>query len=47
VVWALLQADRLLTIRSGDRRQQLEIGASLTGLIAVFGSIIWFAAHAG
>ena len=45
VVWALLQADRLLTIRSGDVRQQLGIGASLTGLIALFGSIIWFAAH--
>jgi hypothetical protein len=47
MVWALLQADRLLTIRSDDVRQQLGIGASLTGLIAIFGSIIWFAAHGG
>lgn len=46
-VWALLQADRLLTIPSGDLRQQLGIGASLTGVIAVFGSVIWFAAHGG
>jgi hypothetical protein len=47
MVWALLQADRLLTIRADDLRQQIGIGASLTGLILLFASIIWVAAYGG
>jgi hypothetical protein len=47
MIWGLLQADRLLIVRSDDVRQQVGIAATLTGLIAGFVSIIWFAAAHG
>jgi hypothetical protein len=47
MIWALLQADRLLTVRAGDRRQQFGIGATLIALLGVFLSGIWLAVHVG
>jgi hypothetical protein len=48
VIWGLLQADRLLTVDRDDVRQQVGIAATLTGLIAGYVSVIWFAAvHGG
>ena len=47
IIWGLLQADRLLTVDAEDVRQQVGIAATLTGLIAGFVSIIWFAAAHG
>lgn len=48
IIWGLLQADRLLTVDAEDVRQQVGIAATLTGLMAGFVSIIWFAAvHGG
>jgi hypothetical protein len=47
MIWALLQADRLLTVRPNDLRQQLAIGATLSVLFAGFVSIIWLAARGG
>jgi hypothetical protein len=48
MIWGLLQADRLLTVDAEDVRQQVGIAATLTGLMAGFVSIIWFAAvHGG
>jgi hypothetical protein len=48
MIWGLLQADRLLTVDAEDVRQQVGIAATLTGLMAGFISIIWFAAvHGG
>jgi hypothetical protein len=44
IIWGVLQADRLLTVRPGAVRQQVGIAATLTCLIAGFVSIIWFAA---
>jgi hypothetical protein len=44
MVWALLQADRLLTIGPEGVRQQLGIGATIAVVLAVFVSvIIWLA----
>ena len=45
MIWALLQADRLLTVRPGDVREQLGIGATLAALLGVFAVVIWFAAQ--
>ena len=45
MIWALLQADRLLTVRAEDVREQLGIGATLAALLAVFAAVIWFAAQ--
>ncbi len=47
VIWGLLQADRLLTVDRDDVRQQVGIAATLTGLIAGYVSVIWFAAAHG
>ena len=44
MVWALLQADRVLTVRADAVRQQLGIGAAIAVVLAVFVSVIWFAA---
>jgi hypothetical protein len=45
MVWALLQADRLLTIGPDAVRQQLGIGVTIAVVLAVFVSvIIWLAA---
>jgi hypothetical protein len=44
MVWALLQADRLLTVRPDAVRQQLGIGVAIAVVLAVFVSIIWLAA---
>lgn len=44
MIWALLQADRLLTVRPDAVRQQLGIGAAIALLLAVFASVIWLAA---
>jgi hypothetical protein len=45
MIWALLQADRLLTVPADDLRGQLGIGAALAALLTVFASVIWFAAQ--
>jgi hypothetical protein len=47
MIWALLQADRLLTVPAGDLRRQFGIGASLVALLGAFLSAIWLAVHAG
>jgi hypothetical protein len=47
MIWGLLQADRLLTVNRDDVRQQVGIAATLTGLIAGYVSVIWFAAAHG
>jgi len=44
MVWALLQADRLLTVRPDALRAQLGIGAAIAIVLAVFVSVIWVAA---
>jgi hypothetical protein len=44
MVWALLQADRLLTIGPHAVRQQLGIGVTIAVVLAVFVSVIWLAA---
>jgi hypothetical protein len=44
MVWALLQADRLLTIGPDAIRQQLGIGAVIAVVLAIFISVIWLAA---
>jgi len=44
MVWALLQADRVLTVRADAVRQQLGIGAAIAVVLAVFVSVIWLAA---
>jgi hypothetical protein len=44
LIWALLQADRVLTVRADAVRQQLGIGASIAVVLALFVSVIWFAA---
>ena len=44
MVWALLQADRLLTVRPDAVLQQLGIGAVIVVVLAVFVSVIWLAA---
>ncbi len=44
MVWALLQADRLLTISPDAVRQQVGIGVTIAVVLAVFvSSIIWLA----
>jgi len=45
MIWGLLQADRLLTVRPEDMREQLGIGATLAVLLAMFAAAIWFAAQ--
>ena len=47
MIWALLQADRLLTVRAGDVRRQFGIGAGLVVLLGAFLSAIWLAVHVG
>jgi hypothetical protein len=47
MIWGLLQADRLLTVNRDDVRQQVGIAATLSGLIAGYLSVIWFAAAHG
>jgi hypothetical protein len=44
MVWALLQADRLLTISPDAVRQQFGIGVTIAVVLAVFVSVIWLAA---
>jgi len=44
MIGALLQADRLLTVRPGAVRAQLGIGATIAIVLAVFISVIWVAA---
>ncbi|HTS52187.1 MAG TPA: hypothetical protein VMH26_02845 [Burkholderiales bacterium] len=44
MIWALLQADRLLTIRPDAVRRQFGIGAAIAVVLAVFVSAIWLAA---
>jgi len=44
MVWALLQADRLLTIGPGAVRQQLGIGIAVGVVLGIFVSAIWLAA---
>jgi hypothetical protein len=45
MVWALLQADRLLTIGPDAVRQQVGIGVTIAVVLVVFVSvIIWLAA---
>ena len=41
MVWALLQADRLLTISPHAVRQQLGIGVTIAVVLAVLVSVIW------
>jgi hypothetical protein len=45
LVAGLLRADDLLTVRPGDRRRQIRIGATLAVLGTLFGSAIWFGAQ--
>ena len=47
VIFSLLQADRLLTIRRGAVREQLSIVLTIVAVIAGLASITWFAASAG
>ena len=44
MIWALLQADRVLTVRPDAVRQQVGIGAAIAVVLAVFVSVIWLAA---
>lgn len=44
MIWALLQADRLLTVRPDALRAQLGIGAVIALVLAVFVCVIWLAA---
>jgi hypothetical protein len=44
MIWALLQADRVLTVRPDAVRQQLGIGVTIAVVLAVFISVIWLAA---
>jgi hypothetical protein len=46
MIWGVLEADRLLTVRPEAVRQQFGIAATLTALIAGFVSVIWWAAQA-
>jgi len=46
MIWGVLEADRLLTVRPEAVRQQLGIAATLTLLITGFISVIWWAAQA-
>jgi len=41
LVVALLRIDELLTVRPGDLRRHIGIGAILAAVGAVFGSVIW------
>ena len=41
LIAGLLRADELLTVRPGDVRRQIGIGATLAALGALFGSAIW------
>jgi hypothetical protein len=43
MVWALLQADRLLTISPDAVRQHLGIGVTIAVVLAAFVSVIWLA----
>ena len=45
MIWGVLQADRMLTLRPGAVRQQFGIAATLTVLIGAFASVIWLAAQ--
>ncbi len=44
MVWALLQTDRLLTVRADAVRVQLRIGAAIALVLGLFVSVIWIAA---
>jgi hypothetical protein len=44
MIWALLQADRLLTVRPEAVRAQLGVGAAVALVLALFASVIWVAA---
>ena len=44
MIWALLQADRVLTVRPDAVRQQLGIGVTIAVVLVVFVSVIWLAA---
>lgn len=46
MIWGVLEADRLLTVRPEAVRQQLGIATTLTVLIAGFISVIWWAMQA-
>jgi hypothetical protein len=44
MIWALLQTDRLLTVRADAVRVQLGIGVVIAAVLGVFISVIWVAA---
>lgn len=44
MIGGLLVAEKLLTVPPGDGRGNIVVGATVTGILALFGVVIWIAA---